>query len=256
MALVDDQKVVEAFTSHGPDKTLANAFARGARTGVLITLAPMSVNTDSNAAVNFASAIADQEPDGGGPLAEVHDKVACMLRDPRTGRMTCNAQDVHASGVDFDHEEHIQPSQQDGVDVEEVASQQPTRLRSSGTAATSDSDSRGAVSASDRLRRGSDVPCPPPPGTRAGPLHLEFGGIPIAGSPPRAAAPDHGFQRRSADVRACSGKSTARQSAGDAGREQHFAGVTSRNARSSRGSRRASAANSARSDQDNFGRAT
>jgi hypothetical protein len=103
--------------------------ARGARTGVLITLAPMSVNTESNAAVNSRVAIADQEPDRGGPLAQVHNQVACLLRDPRPARMTGNPEDVHTPGVELHHEEHIQPSQQDSVDVDEVAGQQPVRLR-------------------------------------------------------------------------------------------------------------------------------
>jgi hypothetical protein len=51
-----------------------------------------------------------------------------LLRDPWPARMTSDAQDVDASSVDFDHEEHIQPSQQDGVDVGEIAGQQRVRL--------------------------------------------------------------------------------------------------------------------------------
>src|ERR1019366_9633297 len=43
--------------------------------------------------------------------------------------MTGNAQDVDAPCLDFDHEEHIQPSQHHSVDVEEIARQQPVRLR-------------------------------------------------------------------------------------------------------------------------------
>jgi hypothetical protein len=48
--------------------------------------------------------------------------------DPRPVRKTGNAQNVHPPGVELQHEEHIQPSQQDCVDVEEVAGQQPVRL--------------------------------------------------------------------------------------------------------------------------------
>ena len=130
MVLVDDQKVVEAFTSQGPDEAFGER-VRPWRPYWRLDHPGTDVGAHGvERGGEFRVAISDQEPDGGGPLAEVHDKVACMLRDPRTGRMTCNAQDVHASGVDFDHEEHIQPSQQDGVDVEEVASQPPTRLRS------------------------------------------------------------------------------------------------------------------------------
>jgi hypothetical protein len=43
--------------------------------------------------------------------------------------MTGDAEDVDAPGIGFHHEEDVPPSQKDVVDVEEVAHQQPVRLR-------------------------------------------------------------------------------------------------------------------------------
>ena len=43
MQLVDDQEAVEEFAADRPDKRSAVAFARGARTGVLMILTSMAV---------------------------------------------------------------------------------------------------------------------------------------------------------------------------------------------------------------------
>ena len=40
--------------------------------------------------------VADEEPEGGGPLAEVHQQVAGLLRGPRSVRMAGHAQDVRS----------------------------------------------------------------------------------------------------------------------------------------------------------------
>src|SRR6266536_6389064 len=101
--------------------------------------------------------------------------------------MSGDAEDVDASGVELHHEEHVRPSQQDGVDVEEVARQQPRALARAGTAASS--DSRAVAPASDRRRHGSGGPSPPPLGSQAGPLRLGCAGSPIARSPAPTAAP-------------------------------------------------------------------
>src|SRR6266487_451584 len=128
MSLADDQEMVEAFTAHGADETFGEPVGpwrpyrrldhRGADVG------EHRVERSGELRV----AIADQELERAGPLAEVHDQVACLLRDPRACRMAGNAEDVDASGVELDHEEHMQPSEQDSVDVEEVAGQQAVRL--------------------------------------------------------------------------------------------------------------------------------
>jgi hypothetical protein len=50
------------------------------------------------------------------------------LGHPRPGRARRHAQDVDAAGGKLDHEQHIQTPEQDRVDVEEVARQDPLGL--------------------------------------------------------------------------------------------------------------------------------
>jgi hypothetical protein len=54
-------------------------------------------------------------------LAEFQQEVAGLLGDPDTVGVGGNAGQVDAPGVQFDEEQHIEPSQPDGVDGEEVA---------------------------------------------------------------------------------------------------------------------------------------
>ena len=107
MSLVDDQEMVEAFTAYGADETFGECvgpwrpYRRLDHPGA--DVGEHGVERRSELRV----AIADQEPEPGGPLAQIHDQVARLLRDPRPARMTGNPEDVDAPGLDFDHEEDI-----------------------------------------------------------------------------------------------------------------------------------------------------
>src|SRR5664279_291338 len=129
MPLADDQKKVEAFTPYGADETFGERVGPWRPYRCLdhpgADVGEHAVERRSELRV----AIPDQKPDRSDPLAQIHDQVARLLRDPRPARMTGNPEDVDAPSLGFDHEEDIQPSQDDGVDVEEVAGQQPVRLR-------------------------------------------------------------------------------------------------------------------------------
>jgi hypothetical protein len=61
-------------------KRSAKQFARGQWGGILTTSIPVSANTASNEAANWAGAIADEEPEPPRVLAEVHLEVAGLLR--------------------------------------------------------------------------------------------------------------------------------------------------------------------------------
>ena len=52
--------------------------------------------------------VADQEPEGGDPIAEIHHQVACQLRRPASGRVLGDAEDVYPSGGDLHNEQHVQ----------------------------------------------------------------------------------------------------------------------------------------------------
>ena len=112
-----------------PTKRSAIAFARGARTGVLMILTSMAVDTASKVAVNLAVAVADEEPEPPSGVVEVHEQVAGLLGEPGAGGMRGDAEDVYAPGAVFDDEERIPPVQGDGVEMEQIAGQDRVRLR-------------------------------------------------------------------------------------------------------------------------------
>jgi hypothetical protein len=59
-----------------------------------------------------------------------------LLRRPGGGGVRGDAEDMHSPGGDLHHDQHVQPPQGDGVDVEEVGRQQPGGLRSQGCSPT------------------------------------------------------------------------------------------------------------------------
>ena len=73
-------------------------------------------------------AVPDKEAEGVGPLAEVHDQVAGLLSGPCAIGMGGDAEDVHVPGGHFQYEQYVQAAEEDRVDMEEVAGQQPVRL--------------------------------------------------------------------------------------------------------------------------------
>jgi hypothetical protein len=73
-------------------------------------------------------AVPDDEAEGAGPLAEVHDQVAGLLRGPGAVRAGGHAEDVHVPGRDLHEEQDVQAFEEDRVHSEEVAGQQSSRL--------------------------------------------------------------------------------------------------------------------------------
>jgi hypothetical protein len=78
----------------------------------------------------LAGAVADEEPEGGGAVVEVHQQVAGLLGGPFSTRMARRPQDVDVAVADFQDEEDVDPLQGHGaVDVEEVHGQHGRGLR-------------------------------------------------------------------------------------------------------------------------------
>ena len=113
-----------------PTNRSANAFARGDRTGVLMTLMPSVRNTSLKLKVNFVSQSPDEELGCSGALAKIRGEVASLLDDPLPRRVGGDASQVDPSSVDLDEEQHVEASEQHRVDGEEVAGQHGPRLRS------------------------------------------------------------------------------------------------------------------------------
>ena len=102
-------------------KRSAKQFARGHRGGILTTSMPASARTASNDGRELSGAVADEEPEPGGAVAEIHDEVAGLLGGPGPVGMSGHAQDVQVAVADLEHEQHVEPSQRErAVDVEEV----------------------------------------------------------------------------------------------------------------------------------------
>jgi hypothetical protein len=65
-------------------------------------------------------AVPDQELQAAGLFAEVHERVPGLLDRPGGGRVGGDAGQVDAATVVLDDEQHVEPAQEDGVDVEEI----------------------------------------------------------------------------------------------------------------------------------------
>ena len=61
-------------------------------------------------------------------IAEVHEQVAGLLGGPGRGGVSGDAQDVHGAGLDLHHEQDIDAAEEDGINVQEVAGQDPGSL--------------------------------------------------------------------------------------------------------------------------------
>src|ERR1017187_6753544 len=64
--------------------------------------------------------VPDQELQAAGPVAEVHEPIPGLLHRPSGGRVGGDAGQVHAAVMVLDDEQHIEPAEEDGVDVEEI----------------------------------------------------------------------------------------------------------------------------------------
>jgi len=54
-------------------------------------------------------------------VAEVHEQVADLLGSPQSVRVRGDAEDVHVTGADLDHEQAVQPLERHGaVHLEEI----------------------------------------------------------------------------------------------------------------------------------------
>ena len=69
----------------------------------------------------LALAVADQEFEVLGAIAEIHEQVAACWAVQAPVGVRGDAQDVHPPGLDFHHEEDVQTSEEHGVSVQEVA---------------------------------------------------------------------------------------------------------------------------------------
>jgi hypothetical protein len=67
--------------------------------------------------------VAEQKLEAAEPVPKLHDQVAGLLYNPRSGWMLCDTEHVDPAGRYLDREQHMQPLQEDGVHGEEVDGQ-------------------------------------------------------------------------------------------------------------------------------------
>ena len=117
---VDDQHWVEQFAADSSDSSSGDPVRpRCPYRGAQDTHA-LAGEHGIERGGELAVAVPDQKPELGCAVAEVHQKVARLLGHPGTMGVGSDSQDVGATGRLFDHKQHIQPLEQQGVDTEEV----------------------------------------------------------------------------------------------------------------------------------------
>jgi hypothetical protein len=129
MAFVVDQEPVRAFAADGADP----AFGDRVRPWCA-DRCPDHPDTQRGEHLiehsgELRVTVPDEEPHLFGPLAQAHDQVAGLLGDPCPGRVRRGAGDVHDPGGVLDEEQHVDPLEQHGVDMEQVAGPDPFGLR-------------------------------------------------------------------------------------------------------------------------------
>lgn len=124
MTLVVDQESISALGTHGPHPALGMAVRprRTRRRGH--DLHALATEHLIERGREPGIPIPDQESERVDPRPQIHDQIACGPRDPRPHRMGGHTQNMHPAGTDLHHEQHIQPTRKDRVDVEEIAGRQ------------------------------------------------------------------------------------------------------------------------------------
>src|SRR5438552_10340095 len=111
-----------------PTHLSAYALATGVRTGVRVIRVLIETPDVVEGATELRVPIADQVAGNDARLFHRGDDVAGVLGHPLPGRMRSDSGEPHPAGSDLDEEQHIETTQRDGVDAEEVTRHNACRL--------------------------------------------------------------------------------------------------------------------------------
>jgi hypothetical protein len=129
VALIDDQDAVEELAADGADEAFGDRVGpRRAHRRLDDRRYVVRPEDGVEGGGELGVAIADEEPELLSSLVEVHGQVPGQLSQPRSGRVRGDAEDVDATVGVLDDEERVQPLEGDGVDMKQVAGQDPVRL--------------------------------------------------------------------------------------------------------------------------------
>src|ERR1039458_244610 len=128
VAAAQDKKPIEALSTYGADEAFGDGVrARGPDRGLNDPDAfrdEDSVEGEGELGV----AVADQELGRRCSLGEPEAEVPGLLGHPGAGWVRRDTGEMDDPGVRFDEEQNIEPAEQDGVDGEEVAREEPLCL--------------------------------------------------------------------------------------------------------------------------------
>jgi hypothetical protein len=118
-----DEDPVEAFSADGGDEAFGVGVGLGSANRGADHREPLGAEHLVERGGELRVAVADQEPAGREPLTKCQREVAGLLGDSGSGRVGRDAGEVDATGVEFNEEQDVETSQEDGLDAEEVGRQ-------------------------------------------------------------------------------------------------------------------------------------
>jgi hypothetical protein len=123
-----DQQLVQALPADRADPALGDRVGVGRPHGCADDLgtgrAPHVIERPGELGVP----VADQEPERSGLIAKDGDEVAGLLGNPEAGGIVSDAGKMDPPPAKLDEEQHLHPPQENRVDGEEVAGQDPGGL--------------------------------------------------------------------------------------------------------------------------------
>jgi hypothetical protein len=121
----DDQQLVKTLSAHAADPPFGDGVGVGCLDRCADDLSAGRAPHVVERPAELGVPVADQEFERGGLVVEDGDQVAGLLGNPPPSRVSGDADQVHPSASEFDDEQHIYALQEDCVDGEEVAGQDP-----------------------------------------------------------------------------------------------------------------------------------
>jgi hypothetical protein len=112
MAAINDQYPVQQFAADSPNPSFGDRVRLGCSHRRAQDANTLAGEYGIKNAGELAVAVPNQEPELSRTVAEVHDKVACLLGNPAAAGVGGDSQQMDATGRVLHHEQHIQPLQQ------------------------------------------------------------------------------------------------------------------------------------------------
>src|SRR6185312_8291584 len=120
---IEDDHAVEEFSAKTADPAFHDRVCTRCPDWRLDDLNTLAGEDRVERAGELGVPAANQKFDLRNVIAEVHEQVAGLLGDPACGGMCGDAKDVYPSVDVFDDRETVQPGEEHGVAVKEVASE-------------------------------------------------------------------------------------------------------------------------------------